>query len=267
MDYAEYRHLAFERRPHGVLSVVLDRPEVFNAIDDRLHHELVEVWRTIGADPTVRVVVVSGRGRAFSTGGDLDDVDAKAADPARLAATFTRASALVRHLLDVEQPVIAAVHGVAVGAGLAVALLADVSIVAENARLMDGHTRIGLAAGDHAALLWPMLCGLAKARYHLLVSDFVSGREAERIGLVSRAVPPEAVLPEAFALADRLATGPQTALRFTKRSLNLWLRQAAPIFEQSLALEMLSFLDPDVPEGVRAVREKRPARFPSAGEP
>jgi enoyl-CoA hydratase/carnithine racemase len=167
-------------------------------------------------------------------------------------------------MIDLDKPIVSAINGVAVGAGLVVALLADVSIIAETARLTDGHTRLGVAAGDHAAIIWPLLCGMAKAKYYLLTCDFIDGREAERIGLVSLCVPPDQVMPRAEAVADRLAGGAQFAIRYTKRALNNWLRQAGPIFDQSLALEMLTFGQPDVREGVRALREKRPPRYPSS---
>src|SRR5688572_4863930 len=155
-------------------------------------------------------------------------------------------------------------HGPAVGAGLVAGLLADVSIAAKNARLIDGHTRLGVAAGDHAAIVWPLLCGMAKAKYYLLTSDFIDGKEAERIGLVSLCVPAEQLMAKALDVADKLGTGSQQAIRWTKRSLNNWLRQAGPIFDQSIALEMLTFMDEDVREGLQAIRDKRPPRFPSA---
>jgi enoyl-CoA hydratase len=138
-----------------------------------------------------------------------------------------------------------------------------VSIISETARFTDGHTRLGVAAGDHAAIVWPLLCGMAKAKYYLLTADFIDGREAERIGLVTMCLPPDQVLPKALDVADRLARGSQLAVRWTKRALNNWLRQAGPIFDQSLALEMLSFSYPDVHEGVKAIREKRTPVFPS----
>ncbi len=162
------------------------------------------------------------------------------------------------------KPIVSAINGVAVGAGLAVALLADVSIIAESARLSDGHARLGVAAGDHAALIWPLLCGMAKAKYYLMTADFIEGPEAERIGLVTRCVPDDEVLPEALAVAHRLAQGSRTAVQWTKRALNQWLRSASPAFGESLALEMLGFLGPDAEEGVAAIRERRPPRFPSA---
>jgi enoyl-CoA hydratase len=264
MDYGEYRHLVFDRRPNGVLLVRINRPEVMNATNARLHWELTQVWSTIDGDPATRVALVTGAGRAFSAGGDLDLVEEMASSPEAVARTIREASDLVYNLINLDKPVVSAINGVAVGAGLVVALLADVSIMAESARVTDGHTRLGVAAGDHAAIVWPLLCGMAKAKYYLLTSDFIDGPEAERIGLVSRCVPLDALMDTAWEVADRLAAGSQLALRYTKRALNNWMRQAGPIFDQSLALEMLTFSHPDVREGVRAIRERRPPRFPSA---
>jgi len=264
MDYGEYRHLAFDPRPTGVLLITLNRPDVLNATNERLHWELTQVWRTVDADPAVRVALVTGAGRAFSAGGDLGMVEATAGNPAAVARTLREAGDLVYNMLDLDKPVVSAINGVAVGAGLVVALLADVSIAAEDARLTDGHTRLGVAAGDHAAIIWPLLCGMAKARYYLLTSDFLDGREAERIGLVSLCVPAARLMDTAWDVATRLARGSQPSIRWTKRALNNWLRQAGPIFDQSLALEMLSFMNPDVLEGVRAIRERREPEFPSA---
>jgi enoyl-CoA hydratase len=174
------------------------------------------------------------------------------------------ASDLVYNIVNLDKPVVSAINGVAVGAGLVVALLADVSVIAETARLTDGHTRLGVVAGDHAAIIWPLLCGMAKAKYYLLTSEFLDGREAERIGLVSLCVAPADVLPRALEIAGRLGQGSQPSIRWTKRALNNWLRQAGPIFDQSLALEMLTFMHGDVREGARAIREKRAPAFPSA---
>ena len=265
MTYADYRHLLFEKKKNGVVLITINRPEQLNATNARLHWELTQVWLTIDADPEARVALITGAGKAFSAGGDLELVEEMAGNPEAAERTMREASDLVYNLINLEKPVVSAINGVAVGAGLVVALLADVSIIAETARLTDGHTRLGVVAGDHAALIWPLLCGMAKARYYLLTSEFLDGREAERIGLVSLCVPREEVLGKASDVADKLATGSRNAVRWTKRALNNWLRQAGPIFDQSLALEMLSFMGPDVREGARAIREKRPPRFPSAG--
>jgi enoyl-CoA hydratase len=264
LDYKDYQHLAFERRPHGVLLVTLNRPEVLNATNDRMHWELTQIWLTVDRDPDTRVVVVTGAGRAFSAGGDLEMVQANATDPRRLANTVREASDIVYNMINLDKPIVSAINGVAVGAGLVVALMADVSLIAEDVRLTDGHTRLGVVAGDHAAIIWPLLCGMAKAKYYLLTSDFIDAREAERIGLVTFCVPRDQLMARAFEVADKLAQGSQQAIRWTKRTLNNWLRMAGPIFDQSIALEMLTFMMPDVHEGIRAIREKRPPRFPSA---
>jgi len=261
MTYDEYRHLTIERRPNGVLLVTLNRPEVLNATNERMHWELTQVWRTIDEDAAARVVLVTGAGKAFSAGGDLAMVERMAEDSEAVARGLREASDLVYNLINLDKPVVSAINGVAVGAGLAVALLADISVIAETARLTDGHLRLGVGAGDHAAIVWPLLCGMAKAKYYLLTADFIDGREAERIGLVSLCVPADRLMETAWGIADRLAAGSQRALRWTKRSLNNWLRAAGPIFDNSLALEMLSFAGPDVREGVRAIREKGPPRF------
>ena len=165
-------------------------------------------------------------------------------------------------MINCSKIIISAINGPAVGGGLAVALLADISIAARDARLIDGHTRLGVAAGDHAAIIWPLLCGMAKAKMHLLLSDEISGEEAERIGLVSKVVDATDLLPTALAMADQLANGPQSALRWTKHALNNWLRQAGPIFDNSLALEMLGFTGPEMQAGLAAVRERRAPVFP-----
>jgi len=264
MNYADFRHLTFESRPNGVLVVTINRPEVLNAANARLHWEFTQIWPVVDADPKTRVVVVTGAGKAFSAGGDLSLVEDMAGNPDALTRTMREASDLVYNMINLDKPVVSAINGVAVGAGLVVALMADVSIISETARFTDGHTRLGVAAGDHAAILWPLLCGMAKAKYYLLTADFIDGREAERIGLVTMCLPPDQVMPKALDVADRLARGSQISIQWTKRALNNWLRQAGPIFDQSLALEMLSFSYPDVREGVKAIREKRAPQFPSA---
>jgi len=264
MDYADFKHLTFERKPNGVLLVTINRPEVLNAANARLHWEFTQIWPVVDADPKTRAVVVTGAGKAFSAGGDLSLVEDMAGNPEALTRTMREASDLVYNMINLDKPVVSAINGVAVGAGLVVGLMADVSIIAETARFTDGHTRLGVAAGDHAAIIWPLLCGMAKAKYYLLTADFIDGREAERIGLVTMCLPPDQVLPKALDVADRLARGSQISIQWTKRALNNWLRQAGPIFDQSLALEMLSFSYPDVREGVKAIREKRAPVFPSA---
>jgi enoyl-CoA hydratase len=244
-DYDDFAHLRFEHPSPSVLLITIDRPEVLNAANERLHREFSEVWRVIDRDASVAVSVITGAGKAFSAGGDLAMVEKMTTDYATTLEQWRDAKAVVDEMLASVKPIVSAINGVAVGAGLAVALLADVSVMG-------------------AALLWPLLCGMARAKYYLMTADFVDGKEAERIGLVTRCVADDQVLIEALSIADKLAAGSRTAVQWTKRVMNQWMLQAAPVFGESLALEMLGFLGPDASEGIRAVRERRPPEFPSA---
>jgi enoyl-CoA hydratase len=273
MQYADYQHLLIEVAD-GIATVTINRPEVYNATNNRLHWELTQIWGELDADPDVRAIVVTGAGdRAFSAGGDLDDLAVRNELPAAerlesILGVMKEARELIYSIINCDAPVISAINGVAVGAGLAVALMADISIIVEDARLTDGHIRLGVAAGDHACMVWPLLCGMAKAKYYLLTADFLDGREAERIGLVSKAVPREQLMPEAMRVARQLADGPQFAVRATKRALNQWLRLGGVTsFDYSLALEMLGFFGADVSAGMEGIRERRPPAFPSAQAP
>src|SRR3954452_5987806 len=242
--------------------ITLSNPGKLNATDAGMHAELSTVFADIHAAPDVRAVVVTGEGKAFSAGGDLDWIAGQVGDYERTMSVMPEAGDIVRTMIECDTPIISAINGVAVGAGLAVALLADISIIDEDTRLTDGHLRIGVAAGDLAVAIWPLLCGMAKAKYYLLTTDLIDGMKAERIGLSTKAVPADEVLPEAMAIAERLAAGPTDATSLTKRALNHWLRQALPNFEASLAYEMLNFLGPESAEGVAALRERRSPEFP-----
>ncbi len=263
MNYSDYQHIIFERPQPNVLLMTLNRPEVLNAANVRLHTELVEIWQTIDRDPTVHVVVVTGAGRAFSAGGDLKLVEDAYKNPEEIMRVLDEARDLVYNMLRFGKPVVSAINGAAVGAGLVVALLADISIAAENAKLGDGHVRLGVAAGDHSAIVWPLLVSMAKAKYYLMTGDLIDGREAERIGLVSMCVPDDQVLSKALSVAERLAKGARHAIRYTKRSLNQWMLQAGPIFDHSCALEMIGFFHEDLAAGVDGLRQRRPANYPS----
>ena len=264
MSLDDYQQLTFSRRDHGVLLITINRPEKYNAADEELHSELARVWNDVAADPQTRVAVITGAGKAFSAGGDLAMVERMAGDYDRVSHMLKEMSELVYNMINCDKPIVSAINGVAVGAGTVAALLADVAIAAEDARIGDGHVKLGVAAGDHAAIIWPLLAGMAKARYYLLTGEMITGAEAERIGMVAKALPRDQVLDEALRIADQLATGSQPAIRLTKRVLNNWLRAAGPTFDASAAYEMLTFMGPDVTEGVAALREKRAPSFPSA---
>jgi enoyl-CoA hydratase len=257
----DYEKLKIDWAADGVLRIVLSEPRRLNAVDMTGHRELAEVWRDVDRDDDVRAVVIRGEGEAFSAGGDLSMIEEMTRDHATRLRVFTEARDIVYNVLNCAKPVVSAIQGPAVGAGLAVALLADISVAGRTARIIDGHTRLGVAAGDHAAIVWPLLCGLAKAKYHLLLCEPVTGEQAEAMGLVSLCVDDDQVHERALEIASRLAGGSAEAIRLTKYSLNNWLRLAGPSFDASLAMEFLGFTGPDVAEGVRAVREKRPPRF------
>lgn len=264
MNFSNYQQLKLERHDNGVLLITINRPDKYNATDEQLHGELAHIWADVSADSATRVAVVTGAGKAFCAGGDLAMVERMVGDHARASHMLSEMSALVYNIINCDKPIVSAINGVAVGAGVVVALLSDIAICAQDARLGDGHVRLGVAAGDHAAIIWPLLAGMAKARYYLLTGEMIDGVEAERLGMVAKALPREDVLTEALRVAQRLATGSQQAIRLTKRALNNWLRMAGPIFDQSAAYEMLGFLGPDVREGVASLREKRAPVFPSA---
>jgi enoyl-CoA hydratase len=258
--YAAFPTLRFERPAAGILQVILDGPGL-NAVDAAMHRELADVWLAVDRDPEVRVAVLSGARRAFSAGGSFELIDGIIHDFETRTRVLREARDIVLNVIDCSKPIVSAIHGPAVGAGLVVALLADVSVAARTARIIDGHTRLGVAAGDHAAICWPLLCGMAKAKYHLLTCRPLTGEEAERIGLVSLCVDDDRVLETALEVAGELAEGAQSAIRWTKHTLNHWYRQLGPVFDASLAYEFYGFGGPDAAEGLAAHREKRAPRF------
>jgi len=260
--YARYQRLKFDRPAPRVLRITLDRPEALNALDELGHKEISEVWRDIDVDPETSVAILRGLGRAFSAGGDLDMVQRFTTDFEARARGWKEARDLVYNIINCSKPIVSAMHGASVGAGLVCGILADVSIAARSARIIDGHTRLGVAAGDHACIIWPLLCGMAKAKYYLLTCDPLSGEEAERIGLVSMVVDDDKLQDKALEVAVKLSAGAPAAVRWTKYALNNWLRMMGPTFDASLALEFMGFNGPEVQEGVASLRGKRAPNFP-----
>jgi enoyl-CoA hydratase len=259
--YAAYEKLKFDEPAERVLRITMDNPGRMNAADAVMHGELVRVWRDIDADETVSAVIIRGANGAFSGGGDLDLVQAMTEDHLVLARVWKEARDLVYNVINCSKPIVSAMEGPAVGAGLVTGLLADISIATPDARIIDGHTRLGVAAGDHAAIVWPLLCGLAKAKYYLLLCEAVTGQEAERIGLVSLCAEADEIQDRAVEIATKLSKGAPGAIRWTKYALNNWLRMAGPTFDTSLALEFMGFTGPDVQEGLASLREKRRPNF------
>ena len=252
--------MRFERNAPGVLEMIFDGANL-NAVDEAVHSALPYVWNTIDSDPDTRVVLVRGAGRAFSAGGSFELIDAQINSHEVRMRVLRESRDLFYNMINCSKPIISAIHGAAVGAGLVVALMADISIAARTAKIIDGHTRLGVTAGDHAAMVWPLLCGMAKAKYYLLTCDRMTGEEAERLGLVSLCVDDDKLLEKAREVARGLSNGAQEAVRLTKHSLNNWYRQQGPLFEASLGYEFLGFGGADVVEGVASHRERREPRF------
>jgi enoyl-CoA hydratase len=261
--YARYQRLKFDRPHAKVLRITMANGRM-NTTDEILHAELAEIWRDVDRDPDVNAAILTGAGNVFSAGGDFSIIQQNIDDFAARARQWKEARDIVYGVINCSKPLVSAMRGVAVGAGLVCGLLADISIAAKDCRIIDGHTRLGVAAGDHAAIVWPLLCGLAKAKYYLLLCDQILGEEAERIGLVALAVDDAELDAKAVELAARLAEGAQSAIRWTKYALNNWLRAMGPTFDTSLALEFLGFTGPEVKEGLASHREKRRPVFPPA---
>ena len=221
--YAKYERLKFDRPHPRVLRISLSSPLKLNAMDAKMHKECSTIWLDVDSDPSVSAVIVTAEGKSFSAGGDLNH-ERKVCDDYNLRMQAMReARDVVYNMINCSKPIVSATRGWAVGAGLACVILADVSIVSKDANLSDGHMKIGIAAGDHATIIWPLLCGMAKAKYYLLTADTITGAEAERIGLVSLAVDDAELDAKAVEVATKLANSAPAAIRWTKHTLNHWL--------------------------------------------
>ena len=258
--YPEYASLKLDWPAERVLRMTMSRGKM-NAMDFDLHHDLAGIWRLIDADPNVGAVIITGAGKAFSAGGDFEMEKRITEDYQFRTLMWKDARDLVMNILECNKPIVSAINGAAAGGGMVAAIMADVSVAAKSAKLVDAHARIGVAAGDYSAFIWPLLCGMAKAKYYLMTCEAISGEEAERIGLVSLCVDDADVQDRALQIASRLVNSSPSAVRWTKYALNNWLRTHWPIFDTSLALEVIGFGGQDVREGLNAFHEKRAPRF------
>jgi enoyl-CoA hydratase len=259
--YARYKRLKFDRPHPRVLRITLNSPLKMGAMDAQMHREASEIWADVDADDTVNAVIITGDGKTFSAGGDLNHEREVCEDYALRMQAMKESRDLVYGMLNCRKPIVGAARGWAVGAGLALLILSDISIVSKTAMFSDGHLKIGVAAGDHATIVWPLLCGMAKAKYFLMTAENFSGEEAERMNLVSMALDDDQVEAEVVKVASRMAEGAPAALRWTKMMLNHWIRQAGPIFDASLALEFIGFAGPEGMEGIDAFLQKRRPAF------
>ena len=239
MSDDDYTTLACSRNG-AVLTVRLNRPQALNAVNETLHRELSRVFAEIAADASVDAVVLTGEGRAFSAGGDLEWF--RHITPQQFDTLFVEARRIIVDLVDLPQPIVSAINGVSAGLGTTLALFCDVVYAAEKVRISDPHVSIGVTAGDGGAVIWPLLVGPARAKQYLMTGDSLTAEEAERIGLVNRVLPAAQLLGEAQALAQRLASGSRSAVRSTKASVNKLLRDAVNlVLDTSLALEKECF--------------------------
>ena len=262
--YKDFTHLTIEGPTDGILTIVMGHPGgdyKLSSANAGMHYELAEIWRVLDRDPEVNCAIIKGRGKGFSAGGDFELVKEMSNDFEVRSRVWREAKDLVYNIINCNTPIVSAMHGPAVGAGLVAGLLADISIASKTAKIVDGHTRGGVAAGDHAAMVWPLLIGLAKAKYYLMLCEPVSGEEAERMGLISVCVEEDELEAKAQEVAEKLCRASHTAVRWTKYSLNNWLRMAGPTFDASLALEFMGFSGPDVHEGVASHLERRKPEF------
>ncbi|HXK53620.1 MAG TPA: enoyl-CoA hydratase/isomerase family protein [Hyphomicrobiales bacterium] len=261
INYEAYKALKLNRPSERVLEVVMDNPGRLNSLDADGHREIAEIWRDADADPEISAVLLRGAGGNFSAGGDIELIHDMIADWDTRIRVWREARDIVYNVINCSKPVVSAIEGPAVGAGLSAAMVSDIIVASRTANIIDGHTKLGVAAGDHSAIVWPLLCGMAKAKYYLMLCESITGEEAERIGLVSLCAEDGEVVDTALKICEKFARMPPTAVRWTKYSLNNWLRSAGPIFDASLALEFVGFSGPDVKEGAAALKEKRRANF------
>ena len=261
MDFASYQCIEF-RRSGRILTVLLNRPEQRNAVNARLHHELSRVFTDVQRDPDSDIVVLTGNGSAFCAGGDIDWMQLSVDEPDEFEKTAREAKDIVYSQLDLEKPLICRLNGHATGLGASLALLCDIIIASNEARIGDPHVSVGLVAGDGGALIWPQLVGYARAKKYLLTGELMMAAEAERIGLITDVVPRAELDAAVDAMAERLVSGATKAIRWSKVTTNLPLRQLFhSYFDAGVAYECLSNLTADHAEAVAAFRERRKPVF------
>jgi enoyl-CoA hydratase len=273
IDYGEYEFLNVAVADR-IATITINRPDRLNAVHNALHHELEQIWLDVRADQGVNAIILTGAGRAFCAGGDVKGMaegslsgaaPKKGKGRGRGPIAASNGRRVIENMLDVEQPIIGAINGDAIGLGATLALLCDITVASEKARFADTHVKVGIVAGDGGAVIWPLLIGPHRAKEFLMRGNFISGAEAGRIGMVNYAVGPDDVMTKARELARELADGPTWAIRWSKLAVNKWLKQQANlILDASLAYEMMTFNTKDHQEAVKAFVEKRKPNFARA---
>jgi enoyl-CoA hydratase len=259
LDAENFETILIDKRANGVALATLNRPERLNAVNGRMHTELANIFRAADNDDEVKVLVLTGAGRAFCAGGDFSsDNDVLGGGRQGLKET----KEIVDHLLDCSIPVISAVKGYAMGLGATVALLADIVVAGRSATFADTHVKMGVGAGDGGQVIWPLLMGVNRAKYHLMTGDGITGEDAERAGLVNFLVDDESVLDKALEVADRLAAGPSLAISASKVAINQYIKMVSNlVLPYSFAMEIQTFRSADAKEAASAFQEKREPEF------
>jgi enoyl-CoA hydratase len=264
MDYSKYKFLKVVVIDK-IATITINRPDARNAINREVHAELDEIWVELAADRDAQVVILTGEGKAFSAGGDVKRLADRAGTEEGLQSALelpSFARKLLSNIIELQKPIIAAINGDAIGLGATIALFCDITVMAEDARIGDPHVKLGVSAGDGGAIIWPLLVGPARAKEYLMRGLLATGIEAERINLVNHAVPADQVLPLAQKIAQELVELPAWAVRFTKATINVAVRQYfSQIVDASLAYEGLTMLTRDFGEGARALVERREPKF------
>jgi len=267
-DYSRYRFIDVQHSESGVTTVTLNRPEAKNAVHGAMHEELQDIWIDVARDYDTKVVLLTGAGSAFCVGGDvkdmaeLDEPFGAGKDIHPAVVTSGEARRTVMYMLDLEQPVVSAINGHAIGLGATLALCGDITIMSASAKIGDPHVKVGLVAGDGGAMLWPLLVGPSRAKEFLLRGNLIDGVEAERIGLVNHVRPADDVVGHARAIAEELAGLPPMAVRWTKLSVNRWLKDVYQhTFDVSIAYEQVTLLSEDHKEAAAAFTERRTPKY------
>ncbi len=261
MNSSAYEGLLVERRDSGVAIITMNRPEILNAISWPMHSALEQVFVDLDNDPKVKAIVLTGAGRGFCSGGDQNSLD----DGLHTISPTRSGRHLIRNMLELESPLIAAVNGVAVGLGATLALYCDVGFADPSARFADTHGTAGRVAGDGGAIIWPMLLGPVRAKHYLMTGEFISAEEAAAAGMINKVIPDGKVFDHAIQYAEMLASGPRDAIIWTKYAVNKLIKEQVHLnLDTAAAHEMLTFVSPERKEAVAAFREKR-KRFAEGG--
>lgn len=261
MEYQNYETLGFDYEGR-VLTVTIDAPGPVNAVNDALHSELARVFIDLQSDQDCDIIVLTGSGRTFCAGGDMDWFQEMIDDPGKFRAIGPDAKRIVFSLLDLEKPIICRLNGAAAGLGASVALLCDIIVASDDAVIGDPHVKVGLVAGDGGAVIWPQLIGYARAKEFLLTGELLSASRAAEIGLINYAVPKKELDAKVADMVSRIAANPRWAVRWTKTATNLPLKEIAHrVMDAAIAYETITNLTDDRQEAVRAFVEKRRPTF------